>query len=787
MTAQTVTVTAAADLDATDDTVTLTHSASGGDYASVSVPDLTVRVKDNDLPGSAVRPDSLTIDEGDSTGGSYSIVLTGEPTGTVRVAVGGATGTDVTASPTSLTFTTSDWNTAQTVTVSAANDRDLADDTVTLSHSATGGGYGSAALPNVTVRVKDSGSEVNVSTERVAIHEGDDAGGTYSVVLTRAPTGTVTITIGGNSGTDVTVNPASLTFTTSTWNTAQTVTVSAANDTDVADDWVTLSHSASGGGYGTTALPSVTVHVQDRGPEVEISTGRMTILEGDEPGGTYSVVLAREPTGTVTVTIGGTSGTDVTVNPASLTFTTSTWNTRQTVSVSAAEDNDSDADTASITHTASGGGIGSVPISSVTVEVRDDDRRVVATPRQMNLDEGATASYELRAKGWPETTVTVSVDVPSGSDVTVNPSTVTFTPSNWDQPRTIQVSAAHDADWGSETVTVEHPVSGAEADTFAVNSVKVTVDDDDRVRAWIDDGGGVNVTEGGRGSYKIWLQRAPSAPGDGDGDEDVEGERDSDQPELRFDGLVRRTNGHGRSGAGCRHHRRPAPRDPHRQRREQLHAAGQSAGVCRRRRRRGDPDRYAAGGRTVVGGAHRAVGDRRDRRIHRLHEPPSGHRRALGQRLHPWRRGTRDHRALRQWQRPPEAVGGHRRQLGTAEQHGAACGKPVDDARQRHAPLVLRYAFDDDRAGPCVRLVVGIAQREPVGPGRGGGVVGGAGRERAAWDAGRAFRRRRGMVGRASSGPGRRKCRRSRSSITSTSRRARRGGRRPAVRRRRRR
>ena len=384
--------------------------------------------------------------------------------------------------------------------------------TVTLSHSATGGGYGSAALPNVTVRVKDSGSEVNVSTQRMAIHEGDDAGGTYSVVLTRAPTGTVTITIGGNSGTDVTVNPASLTFTTSTWNTAQTVTVSAANDTDVADDWVTLSHSVSGGGYGTTAIPSVTVHVQDRGPEVRVSTGRMAILEGDQPGGTYSVVLAREPTGTVTVTIGGTSGTDVTVNPASLTFTTSTWHTRQTVSVSAAEDNDSDADTASITHTASGGGIGSVPISSVTVEVRDDDRRVVATPRQMTLDEGATASYELRAKGWPETTVTVSVDVPSGSDVTVNPSTVTFTPSNWDQPRTIQVSAAHDADWGSETVTVEHPVSGAEADTFAVNSVKVTVDDDDRVRAWIDDGGGVNVTEGGRGSYKIWLQRAPSAP-----------------------------------------------------------------------------------------------------------------------------------------------------------------------------------------------------------------------------------------------------------------------------------
>ena len=43
---------------------------------------------------------------------------------------------------------------------------------------------------------------------------------------------------------------------------------------------------------------------------------------------------------TVTIVNEPTAPTDVTTNPASLTFTTTTWNTAQTVTVSAAEDDD---------------------------------------------------------------------------------------------------------------------------------------------------------------------------------------------------------------------------------------------------------------------------------------------------------------------------------------------------------------------------------------------------------------------------------------------------------------
>ena len=62
----------------------------------------------------------------------------------------------------------------------------------------------------------------------------------------------VTVTPSRTSGdSDVTANGA-LTFTTTTWNQAQTVTVSAAQDSDAQDDSAVIGHSVSGGDYGST-------------------------------------------------------------------------------------------------------------------------------------------------------------------------------------------------------------------------------------------------------------------------------------------------------------------------------------------------------------------------------------------------------------------------------------------------------------------------------------------------------------------------------------------------------
>ena len=79
--------------------------------------------------------------EGDATGVSYSVKLTSEPAGDVTVTVSGHSGTDVALSGATLTsnvlkFTTGDLDTAQTVTVKAAEDDDaVTDAAVTLAHA----------------------------------------------------------------------------------------------------------------------------------------------------------------------------------------------------------------------------------------------------------------------------------------------------------------------------------------------------------------------------------------------------------------------------------------------------------------------------------------------------------------------------------------------------------------------------------------------------------------------------------------------------------------------------
>ncbi|MCY4672178.1 MAG: hypothetical protein OXD43_00170, partial [Bacteroidetes bacterium] len=78
-----------------------------------------------------------------------------QPTADVRVTVTGHAATDLTPTPTVLTFTTTDWNVAKTIVLTAAEDNDLADDQIALTLTASGGGYTGVTHP-VAVTITDS-------------------------------------------------------------------------------------------------------------------------------------------------------------------------------------------------------------------------------------------------------------------------------------------------------------------------------------------------------------------------------------------------------------------------------------------------------------------------------------------------------------------------------------------------------------------------------------------------------------------------------------------------------
>ena len=233
----------------------------------------------------------------------------------------------------------------------------------------------------------------------------------------------------------------------------------------------------------TTVDVSAAPRQQTPSTGVTVSPTTLTVPEGSTA--TYTIVLDTQPTSGVTVTIvDPTDNTDVTADPASLSFTTSNWSTLQTVTVRASEDADSAQDTATVTHTVSGGDYGSVTAADVAVTVTDNDTAgVTVSPTSLTVtEEGPTgASYTVVLDSQPTADVEVTVVVPSGTEVTPSPDSLTFTTSDWDTSQTVTVTAGDDADTTTDTVTLTHSAASTDSDYqgIMIANVEVTVNDDD--------------------------------------------------------------------------------------------------------------------------------------------------------------------------------------------------------------------------------------------------------------------------------------------------------------------
>ena len=211
-------------------------------------------------PSLAVSQSSLSLDEGGSV--SYTVALGARPSGPVTVAVAVSDGAGVELSPISLMFSADTWNVAQSLTVTALEDADIADETGSLSHTASGGGYDGVSA-EVAVAVSDNDDpSLAVSQSSLTLDEGGSV--SYTVALGARPSGPVTVAVAVSEGAGVELSSASLMFSADTWNVAQSLTVTALEDADIADETGSLSHTASGGGYdGVSAEVAVAVSDND--------------------------------------------------------------------------------------------------------------------------------------------------------------------------------------------------------------------------------------------------------------------------------------------------------------------------------------------------------------------------------------------------------------------------------------------------------------------------------------------------------------------------------------------
>ena len=169
---------------------------------------------------------------------------------------------------------------------------DESDETVIAAVFADTGYATLAAEATLTITDDDTAGVTITADNPLSVSEVGTA--TYTVVLDSQPTADVTVTAASGNVDAASVSPASYTFTSSTWNTAQTFTVSGVADTDTNDETVGISHGVTSDDakYAAVLMNSVSVSVSDttapppqqedppanRAPTVVSAIGNATIV-----------------------------------------------------------------------------------------------------------------------------------------------------------------------------------------------------------------------------------------------------------------------------------------------------------------------------------------------------------------------------------------------------------------------------------------------------------------------------------------------------------------------------
>ena len=560
-----VTLTPEDDDDANDRTVTVTTgrlTATNLDGGASGSGNGEITIADDETERLVFSRETVSVTEGSEE--TYTVKLGSAPTASVEVTISGQSGTDLSVdtdsgtdgNQTSLTFTTSNWNNAQTVTVTAAEDDDAAKETaITLAHAASGGGYGSVT-GNVTVNITDDDDpKIDLSVNNSgAVTEAGTL--TITAAVSQAPAGSSLAIpvqrVSANStavAADFSLNgtPAG-TITVADGATTGSITLTATDDSaDEVAETLRLELGTLPTGYARGATPQVDIVITDNdATTVTLSTPDAQATEGTAAATAgIRVTLGRglvsgEALAVPLTFAGGTAGTDFTLalsgSPTGVTFASGTSTvtftgpqsgataTTANLTLTPADDDDANdrtvtVSTDTLTATNLDGGTSAGRTGNGEITITDDEtKRLVFSSTTVSVTEGSEETYTVKLGSAPASNVTVTVSGQSSTDLTVdtdsgtngNQTSLTFTTSTWNNAQTVTVTAGEDDDAADETaITLSHSASGGGYGSVSGN-VTVNITDNDALGLTFSSTA-VSVTEASEATYTVRLATAPTS------------------------------------------------------------------------------------------------------------------------------------------------------------------------------------------------------------------------------------------------------------------------------------
>ena len=284
------------------------------------------------------------------SGFTYTITMSGKPAASLTLTLT-FNSAMISVTPTSVTLTSANYSTPQTITVNALSSYSTALSIYTASITHTGASaLACFALPSLQFTSCDqsyisSSGVLDLSifppgsvfpvvyfSRNLAVTPGSTS--TYTVVLDTKPTSNVVVTPVPEG--PLSVSPASLTFTSTNFATAQTVTVSASKVlTSTGGTFIPISHTLTGNSNYVTFGLRIPVKVQAYLVPFYTSavqtSGDFVFREGKT--GHFWVALTTQPTSDVTVSLSLASTAMALLGSSALTFQHNSFDVPQMVSL----------------------------------------------------------------------------------------------------------------------------------------------------------------------------------------------------------------------------------------------------------------------------------------------------------------------------------------------------------------------------------------------------------------------------------------------------------------------
>ncbi|MCK6624335.1 MAG: choice-of-anchor D domain-containing protein [Anaerolineae bacterium] len=363
--------------------------------------------------------------------------------------------------------------------------------------------------------------------QAVPYNDNEDAGVSNVVTLRRSDdtsfTSTVQVTITGGSagdGSDYDNSGFPLIINFDPGVVIQTISVPIIDDAmdENIEDITFQVSSLSNAVIGTQYTATLEI-VDNDSAGITVSPTSLTVSEPNNSA-IFNIRLTSEPTATVTINLSSDDLTECVV-PASASLTSLNWQTGVTITVTAVDDLIFDGPQNCIIHStvsSSDANYNGQTVVEVSVSVNDNDIPGITVASSTGLtttEAGGTAAFGMVLNTEPTAPVTVTLASADLTEGIANPTSLTFTPLNWNSPQTVTITGVNDdVDDGDTpyTVIINPAISNDSTyNNLNPDDVNLTNLDDDTAGFMVSTISGDTHESGATATFNIRLTSQPLA------------------------------------------------------------------------------------------------------------------------------------------------------------------------------------------------------------------------------------------------------------------------------------